>query len=110
MIGIKTYDDVEQALGLTKLCRALPLGMRAALWCNASPEVRKNLDCVLLPEAVKITGIGTATLTCWVTSGRIGSTAWKGQTIVRLSEIKKALDNPAKRGRPVQVRADFTKW
>ena len=93
-----------------RLQRSLPLGLRAAMWSNASPEVRKCLDCVLLPEVVEITGISRSVLSNWIASGRIGSVTWKCQTVVRLSEIKKALDNPPKRGRPLKVRADFTKW
>ena len=108
MIGI--YDDMEQSLGMTKLHRALPLGMRASLWSNASPEVRHLLDCVTLKDAIEITGIGPVTLRSWVKSGRIPSTEWRAQTILRLSTIKKALDNPPERGRPVQVRADFIHW
>lgn len=108
MIGI--YDDMEQSLGMTKLHRALPLGMRASLWSNASPEVRHLLDCVTLKDAIEITGIGPVTLRSWVKSGRIPSTEWRGQTILRLSEIKRAIDSPPARGRPLTGCKAFTRW
>ena len=68
------------------------------------------LDSVTTKEAVEITGVGMATLRSWIASGRIPSTEWRGQTILRLSEIKRAIDSPPARGRPLTGCKAFTRW
>ena len=102
--------DVEQALQLTRLHRSLPPSIRIVVWATVTPEVRKLLDSVPLGEAAEITGVSTATHRSWIASGRIPSTEWQGQSILRLSAIKHALDNPPNRGRPLKLRTDFTRW
>ncbi len=102
--------DVQQALDLTRFHRSIPPAMRIVVWATVPPEVRKLLDCVPLPEAVQITGIHSTTLRNWIKSGRLPAHEHEGRLVMRLTDIKRVIDDPPARGRPLMGGKAFTRW